>query len=234
MPAIKSDEKSLAVIIHAFYLDVLEEFLIEIKKNSSKLKVKIYVSVPFGNTDAARAMLNASKFDYILTEVQNLGRDVLPFIKLCRMAAKDGFPLILKLHTKKSKHREDGDQWRNELLQKLVGNGELFRNHQNIIRDQSIGILCPSGHLVPLKNHWGGNAEHCATLAARLGYEFEEIIDMKFAAGTMFFAQTKAILPILNLAIDDEDFDEELGQTDGTFAHALERIFTVNVRQLGW
>jgi len=233
MAPIHSNDKSLAVIIHAFYLDVLEEFLIEIKKNCSKLTIKIYVSVPFGNTDAARAMLNISKLDYVLSEVQNLGRDVLPFIKLARMAAKDGFPVILKLHTKKSKHREDGDLWRNELVQKLVGGGRLFKNHQKIIKDQSIGLLCPSGHLVPLKNHWGGNAEHCAKLAARLGYEFEEIIGMDFAAGTMFFAQTKAILPILNLAIEDEDFDEELGQTDGTFAHAIERIFSVSCAAAG-
>lgn len=233
MPPVNASEKKLAIIIHAFYLDVLEEFLTEIKKNASKLKIKLYVSVPFGNTDAARAILNASSFDYVLTELQNLGRDILPFIRLCRMAAKDGFSILLKLHTKKSKHREDGEQWRNELLQKLVGNGELLKNHQRIIKDQTIGILCPSGHLVPMKNHWGGNAEHCAALAARLGYEFEEIVDMSFAAGTMFFAQMKAILPLLNLAIDDDDFDEELGQTDGTFAHAVERIFSVSCAAAG-
>lgn len=233
MPPIKRNDKKLAIIIHAFYLDVLAEFLTEIKKNSSKLKIKLYVSVPFGNSDAARAMLNDSKIDYILAEFQNLGRDVLPFIKLCRMAADDGYQIVLKLHTKKSKHRDDGDKWRNELLQKLVGNGQLFKNHQRILKDQSIGLLCPSDHLVPLKNYWGGNAEHCAKLAARLGYEFEEIIEMKFAAGTMFFAQIKAILPLLNLAIDEEDFDEELGQTDGTFAHAIERVFSVSSAAAG-
>lgn len=227
-PKIKKNNLKLAVIIHAFYLDVLEEFMIEIKKNSAKLQIRLYISVPFGNSEAARKLLNSYDIEYILTEVQNLGRDVLPFIKLSRMAAKDGFPIILKLHTKKSKHREDGDQWRNELLQKLVGKGALFKNHQSILKDQSIGLLCPAGHLVPLKNHWGGNAEHCAKLAARLGFEFEEIVDMKFAAGTMFFAQTKALLPLLNLAIDEDDFDEELGQTDGTFAHAVERIFSLS------
>lgn len=232
-PKIKSTDKRLAVIIHAFYLDVLEDFLTEIKKNASKLELKIYVSVPFGNTDAALKILNEYGLDYILTEVQNLGRDVLPFIKLARMAAKDGFPVMLKLHTKKSKHRDDGDIWRNELVQQLVGKGSLLKNHQKIIADQSIGLLCPAGHLVPLKNHWGGNAEHCAKLAARLGYEFEQIVDMDFAAGTMFFAQMRAILPLLNLAIDDEDFDEELGQTDGTFAHAIERVFPISCAAAG-
>jgi lipopolysaccharide biosynthesis protein len=118
-------------------------------------------------------------------------------------------------------------------VQKLVGGGNLTKNHQKIIKDQSIGLLCPAGHLVPLKNHWGGNAEHCAKLANRLGFDFEEIIDMDFAAGTMFFAQTKAILPLLNLAVDEADFDEELGQTDGTFAHAVERVFPVSCAAAG-
>jgi lipopolysaccharide biosynthesis protein len=230
---ITASNKKLAIIIHAFYLDVLEEFLVEIKSNASKLKIKLYVSIPFGNTVEALKILNASGLDYILSEMQNLGRDVLPFIKMARMAAKDDFPIILKLHTKKSKHRDDGDVWRNELVQKLVGGGNLTKNHQKIIKDQSIGLLCPAGHLVPLKNHWGGNAEHCAKLANRLGFDFEEIIDMDFAAGTMFFAQTKAILPLLNLAVDEDDFDEELGQTDGTFAHAVERVFPVSCAAAG-
>jgi len=232
-PKINKKDTKLAIIIHAFYLDVLEEFLDEIKKNSSKLTIKLYVSVPFGNTDEALKILSKYKLEYILTEVENLGRDVLPFIKLSRMAAKDGFSIILKLHTKKSKHRDDGDVWRNELVQKLVGDGSLYKNHQKIVKDQSIGLLCPSGHLVPLINHWGGNAENCAKLASRLGYEFEEIISMNFAAGTMFFAQINAILPLLNLAIDEDDFDEELGQTDGTFAHAIERIFPVSCAAAG-
>jgi lipopolysaccharide biosynthesis protein len=232
-PKIKSNNKKLAIIIHAFYLDVLEEFLAEIKRNVSKLQIKLYVSVPFGNTEEALKILNVSGLDYILSEMQNLGRDVLPFIKMARMAARDDFPVILKLHTKKSKHRDDGHVWRNELVQKLVGGGNLKKNHQKIIKDQTIGLLCPAGHLVPLKNHWGGNAEHCAKLASRLGFDFDEIIDMDFAAGTMFFAQTKAVLPLLNLAVDEDDFDEELGQTDGTFAHAVERVFPISCAAAG-
>ncbi len=43
--------------------------------------------------------------------VENRGRDVLPFMKALRNEG-DGFEIGLKLHTKKSVHRDDGDDWR--------------------------------------------------------------------------------------------------------------------------
>ncbi|MCR8722004.1 rhamnan synthesis F family protein, partial [Pseudomonas syringae] len=211
-----------------FYVDILKEFISKIQENASSLKIKLYVSTPYENEKEVETILSESGFAYLLLGVQNLGRDILPFMHLARIVAKDEYPIILKLHTKRSKHREDGDKWRNELVDKLVSDGALYKNHQALIKNQSIGVLSPNGHLVPLKNHWGGNAENCARLANRLGFEFEEIIDKEFAAGTMFFAQTKALLPLLNLAIDEDDFDEELGQTDGTFAHAIERIISIS------
>ncbi|WP_122266992.1 glycoside hydrolase family 99-like domain-containing protein [Pseudomonas syringae] len=225
---IKEDNNKLAIVIHAFYVDILKEFISKIQENASSLKIKLYVSTPYENEKEVEALLNDSGLPYLLSGVQNLGRDILPFMHLARIVAKDEYPIILKLHTKRSKHREDGDKWRNELVDKLVSDGALYKNHQALIKNQRIGVLSPSGHLVPLKNHWGGNAENCARLANRLGFEFEEIIDKEFPAGTMFFAQTKALLPLLNLAIDEGDFDEELGQTDGTFAHAIERIISIS------
>ncbi|WP_249582802.1 glycoside hydrolase family 99-like domain-containing protein [Pseudomonas viridiflava] len=225
---IAEDDNRLAVIIHAFYTDILEEFVSKLNENVASLKIKLYVSTPREQEADVEAILKASGFEYLLAGFDNLGRDVLPFLHLARIVAKDGYPIILKLHTKKSKHREDGDKWRNELVDKLVGHGSLHKNHQVLIKNQTVGVLSPNGHLVPLKNHWGGNAENCARLANRMGFEFEEIIDKEFPAGTMFFAQTKALLPLLNLAIDDHDFDEELGQTDGTFAHAIERMISIS------
>jgi lipopolysaccharide biosynthesis protein len=47
-----------------------------------------------------------------------------------------------------------------------------------------------------------------------------------FVAGTMFYARTQAILPLLRLQIREEDFEPECGQVDGTFAHAIERAFS--------
>jgi lipopolysaccharide biosynthesis protein len=47
----------------------------------------------------------------------------------------------------------------------------------------------------------------------------------KFAAGTMFWVDPRAIEPILKLQVND--FDIERGLADGTRAHAIERLFCV-------
>jgi len=37
-----------------------------------------------------------------------------------------------------------------------------------------------------------------------------------------------AMLPIINLNFTSEDFEEEMGQVDGTLAHAIERCFSIS------
>ena len=54
-----------------------------------------------------------------------------------------------------------------------------------------------------------------------------------FPAGSMFLAKTTAIAPLFE-AFDKKDFAQEDGQRDGTFAHAVERIFVLLVRHQGY
>ena len=44
----------------------------------------------------------------------------------------------------------------------------------------------------------------------------------------MFFARLDALKPLMNLSIQDEDFEVEAGQIDGTLAHAIERMMAAS------
>ena len=61
-----------------------------------------------------------------------------------------------------------------------------------------------------------------------MGYKLDDIRELNFAAGTMFFARVDALKPLLSLGLTDDDFDIESGQVDGTIAHAIERIISVS------
>ena len=51
--------------------------------------------------------------NYQIITSDNRGRDIRPFIKVLSSIYSEGFGNICKLHTKKSLHREDGQNWRN-------------------------------------------------------------------------------------------------------------------------
>jgi lipopolysaccharide biosynthesis protein len=55
-----------------------------------------------------------------------------------------------------------------------------------------------------------------------------------FFAGSMFWARVKALEPVRKLALRDDDFEPELGQVDGTLAHAMERVFAMAAQRAGF
>lgn len=222
----------IAVVIHAYYLDVFEEILEHIRQ-IRHIPLKLYISTPVGQGEAIRNRLVNSNLDYCLHELPNHGRDILPFLKLLPQIVQDGFATLVKVHTKKSTHRQDGDSWRKDLYAKLLDQQALSEAMSSFASDPSLGILGPAGHVVPMSFYWGSNALAVEKLACRLGISPAELSRASFVAGTMFFAKTSALLPLMNLALADEDFETEAGQVDGTFAHALERAIAISASAAG-
>lgn len=224
--------KEIAVVIHAYYPQVFAEIINYLNQVDS-IPLKLYISTEQGRGLAIRKHLVNCPHPHILTEMTNHGRDVLPFLKLLPHVIADGHEHLIKVHTKKSTHREDGDIWRKDLYEKLLTQGSIESAIEQFSANAGVGIIGPEGHIVPMSFYWGSNAATVEKLSCRLGIKPTRLAKLNFVAGTMFFASVKALQPLLDLALDDADFEVETGQVDGTFAHAIERVLSISAHSAG-
>ena len=158
-------------------------------------------------------------------EGENRGRDILPFLRLATRLLDEGEKIVLKLHTKQSLHRRDGETWRRELLELLLPQGRTAGLAAAFSNDPTLGLLAPEGHVQPMHYYWGANEDNVRCLATRTGIRLPETDSDRFIAGSMFWARLEALRPLLDAHLDEWEFEAEQGQVDGTFAHALERMF---------
>jgi lipopolysaccharide biosynthesis protein len=221
----------LAVIVHAFYLDVLEDMLPIFSEYP--LYVEFFFTTAIYQTHALKALLRDFKHKYEILPVENRGRDVAPFLEVLRSVWSRKFQYILKLHTKKSTHREDGDRWRNDMLSHIAPITQVDAILSLLDTDQKIGVVGPKDHILSMTAFWGANAAHVDSLCRRMGMSDVETEKAVFVAGTMFIARLEALEPLMGLSLTTADFEKEDGQVDGTLAHAIERAITFSAAAVG-
>lgn len=218
----------VAIVIHAYYEDVLDEILAYIDRINS-IPFKLYVTCIEGNKDRIRSRLIATGRDFLLEAVANRGRDVLPFLSILPKVIDAGHETLIKVHTKKSPHREDGQIWLRNLLDTLLTDQSVSNALNCFKNTPNLGLLVSEEHIYPMSNYFVLNAERILYFAKQLGVNHSTLNRLYFAAGSMFFARTSALVPLLSCAPKIEDFELESGQLDGTMAHAIERVISLSV-----
>ncbi len=217
---------TVACILHLHYCDLAEEFREALSVLSCDLWITITDRAHFGHVSdvfpGARIFL-----------VSNRGRDIAPFLAIAPMVVAQGYQLSLKLHSKRSLHRVDGDIWRKNLVNGLLPrriDAELMIKTMN--RHMDIGVIAPEGHCFRLAA-WRGNNDALLTRLARLSgisVKPEEV----FIAGSMYWFRPSALASLLALPIQTGDFEFEDAQVDGTLAHAIERFTGACLRHSGF
>lgn len=223
----------VAIVIHAYYPDIFNEILQNLS-DTDKYKIKLFVTTPDHQVSQIENQLIFHGMEYQILGVNNRGRDIFPLIQILKEIYQQHFSFIVKVHTKKSKHRSDGTLWRKDLFVKLLTKSILEKNIQYLVNHPEVGILAPEGHLVPMDHYIAANEKTITKLSSRLGVEMDTVMGLHFVAGTMFTARVDALLPLLTLSFDDTDFEMEKGQLDGTLAHALERLISVGNYRIGY
>jgi lipopolysaccharide biosynthesis protein len=220
-----------AVVVHAYYPELLPEMLEVL--GSWRRPYELHVTAPAARLDEIRGHVGRAGIPAMLHAFANRGRDVLPFLRLARGFSAGGERLILKLHTKRSLHRGDGEIWRRDLMGKLLAPESAARIEDAMTADRSIGMVGPEGHVLSLRSFWGSNRVRVNELAYRMGLAPVQPENLAFVGGSMFWASTAALRPLLELDLDADDFEPEAGQVDGTLAHAVERALALSTLRAG-
>ena len=218
------------IVVHAWYLDALDDLLEQIRDWPSAPPLFVTAAEPVFQDVEER--LRASGFSYQLMKVENRGRDIQPFLQAASFLLRQGVEVVLKLHTKKSVHLIHGTEWRRSLVDALAlkGRGDMILSA--LSQDPTLGLVSPHAHHLDVEDYLGANAsnmQHIAWLAA-----LKPDGALKFAAGSMFWVRLKALAPLIECGLRTSDFEQELGQIDGTVAHAVERLFAACVEDTGY
>jgi lipopolysaccharide biosynthesis protein len=220
----------LGVVVHAFHPELLRELARRL--TALEQTPPVFLTTTAERHAEVERHLDESSLAAEITIVDNLGRDVWPFLQTLGRCERSGCNVILKLHTKQTGHRHDGDRWRTELLDALLDPPTVARVLDAFATDPTVGIAGPASHRLSILSFMGGNAERVNSIAHRLGIDHLDPED-SFFAGTMFYVRLEALAPLRSLRLAASDFEPEAGQVDGTLAHALERCFSLSAAAAG-
>jgi len=228
-------EIRLAVVCHIFHA----ELSCEIFSYISNIKYPVDIYITTDGLQKQQLILNAfEKWQSGRLEVrlvENRGRDIAPKL-IALHDVYDRYDIVLFLHSKRSLHAADGDEWRRFLFDNLVGSSKIVASILDIFaKDERIGAVVPQ-HLRRLRKWiiWRDTFSLAQPIARQMGVEVHPFRPLDFPSGSMFWMRTVALRPLLDLSLQIEDFPEESGQVGGTIAHAIERLFLISCERSGY
>ena len=208
-----------AVIIHLYYIELWNEMVSNLRLLDEKFD--LYVNV---NNNCDLNFLKQIKKEFpniTIFSYENRGRDILPFINILEYILPLDYRYCCKIHTKKSPHRVDGDQWRNHLIDSLLSTKERIDIVKSYLNNNT-GIVVAKGNIFSYNEWIGSNATIVENFANNAKIRIPD--DFYFPAGSMFWFKPFIFKKLVE-HIDKTKFIYEDEQIDGTKAHAIERIF---------
>ena len=232
----KGDFSKIAIQVHMFYLDTLEETIFYLNQMPYAFDCYISTDTNEKKKNIEKIFLEKCNCNKVEVEVfENRGRDVAPF--LIQMKDKvDKYKYICHIHSKKTKTNDHGNEWRKYIFTHLLGNTEYLKRIFRIFEsDPTLGILMPETYpVLELQAEWGGNKDGVQTLLNQLGIEEKLPKDPVFPVGNMFWARSEAVKKIFEHGFKQSDFPKEAGQVNATIAHQIERAWIYIIKGSGY
>ncbi|MGN0191160.1 MAG: glycosyltransferase [Candidatus Cryptobacteroides sp.] len=227
------------VVFHVYYEDFVSYYLDKMK-NIRGCDWDLVITGRNLSTETRR-LITAFKADAVFCETPNIGYDVWPFLYVIQNTDLDEYDFIIKLHTKNQDSltfvlngfRFNGESWRSELVEALLGSEQRFRTLTDLFRKhRDVGMAYSASLDILMKDNQPEDVEAVEKELERLG------IDdgcRHFCGGTMFAARAEALEWIKNDKINASIFETSLGSHQSvTMGHIYERILSMATVAAGY
>lgn len=233
-PPVPADVR-IAVVIHMFNVDMTERFCALAIDAEIPVDLLVTTDTPEKMAMIEYKLRGIACGKVVVRLVPNRGRDVLPKLYSFSDYYND-YELLLFLHSKKSAHIEEGDDWASFLFANLLGSPAHVHSIISIFaKNPDVGLIFPQ-HFERIRQYliWNNNFPVARRLARRMGLRLRARAPLDFVSGSMFWARPNALRPLIQLGLTAQDFPDELGQTEGTVAHAIERLYLHSTELAGY
>ncbi|MBV2186329.1 MAG: glycoside hydrolase family 99-like domain-containing protein [Rhizobium sp.] len=230
-----SKRSDTALVVHLHYDDLFTKMRHYI---SNAGDADLFISIRSDiSLERCREILEAFP-NARLANYPNRGRDIQPFLETMKLLREMNYEFACKIHGKKSPQRKDGVRLREEAMGDLLGSmGKIEKIMKRFKSNRQLGIVAPHRSLLELgdPNRNVLNRTWLDRLFADLRMmDLVGTYQCNFIAGSMFWFRVEALAKLEPLDLRSEEFENELGQVDGTLAHAVERIFAVCAERDGF
>lgn len=115
---IKENKQDIAIVLHLYHLELLDELLAYI--NKIEMDFDLYITIGDHASPLQREEINSKiknkQADAFIAYVPNHGRDIFPLLQLINNNLLNDYKAILKLHSKKKLHDLEKGEKRNETI----------------------------------------------------------------------------------------------------------------------
>lgn len=222
-PADRPDPAArVAVLVHVYYPDFWAEIAPTL--TAQQFDFDLFVTLPDSpDTQDLPARITAAFPAARVWQMPNHGRDIFPFVHLLNAGLFAPYAALCKLHSKKSPHRADGEDWRRALIAGVMGDpAATAARLEAFLSDPNKGFWVSDGQLYTGETWWGANRARTAELMTRAGITPPP--DLRFPAGSIYWIKPALLTALTRLDLRAADFEPEQALVDGTTAHAVERL----------
>ena len=216
----------IAVVCHIYYPELIPEIEKAIAHIPFDFDLLITTDTDSKAVGITEIFQHRKSGKTLVRVAENRGRDIAPKLLAWQENYTD-YDYVLHIHTKQTAYLSNLNGWRQYQFENLIGSADMVRSIFQIFEtDARIGMIAPKHfHKLGPVLGWGANVKQADRMAKMAGLQIDPEEPVDFPSGSMFWARTQALIPLLKSGLKSADFEEEIGQTDNTLAHGIERLY---------